>query len=40
LRGGFVGCVPGRMLKNPGNVGLALDGQRNSPLAFLGFIPG
>src|SRR5262249_54345667 len=35
LCGGFVGCVPGRVLKNTGNVGLALDGQLNSPLAFL-----
>src|SRR5262249_28725183 len=24
---GFVGCMPGRMLVNPGNVGPALDGQ-------------
>ena len=35
LGGGFVGCMPGRMLVNPGNVGLALDGQMRSPLAFL-----
>ena len=27
LRGGFIGCVPGRMLIDPGNVGFALDGQ-------------
>ena len=27
LRGGFVGCVPGGMLVDPGNVGFALDGQ-------------
>src|SRR5581483_2846344 len=27
LRGGFVGCVPGGMLIDPGNIGLALDGQ-------------
>ena len=27
LCGGFIGCVPGRMLVDPGNVGLALDGQ-------------
>jgi hypothetical protein len=26
LCGGFIGCVPGRMLVNPGNVGFALDG--------------
>ncbi len=35
LRSGFVGCVPGRMLIDAGNVGLALDGQIASPLAFL-----
>ena len=34
LCGGFIGCVPGRMLIDPGNVGLALDGQYGSPLAF------
>src|SRR5204863_3558434 len=27
LGGGLVGCVPGGMLENPGNVGLALYGQ-------------
>ena len=27
LCGGFIGCVPGRMLVDPGEVGLALDGQ-------------
>jgi hypothetical protein len=27
LRGGFIGCVPGRMFVDPGNVGPALDGQ-------------
>ena len=27
LGGGFVGCMPGGVLKDPGNVGLALDGQ-------------
>jgi hypothetical protein len=27
LCGGFIGRVPGRMLVDPGNVGLALDGQ-------------
>ena len=27
LRRGFIGCVPGWMLVDPGNVGLALDGQ-------------
>jgi hypothetical protein len=35
LCGGFIGCVPGWMLVDPGNVGLALDGQPNSPLVFL-----
>ena len=35
LRGGFVGCMPGRMLVNPGDVGLAFDRQCSSPLAFL-----
>src|SRR6185437_9914858 len=32
--GGFVGCVPGWMLIDPGNVGLAPDGQYGTPLAF------
>jgi hypothetical protein len=27
LCGGFIGCVPGWMLVDPGNVGFALDGQ-------------
>src|ERR1700739_2296534 len=27
LCGGFIRCMPGRMLVDPGNVGLALDGQ-------------
>jgi hypothetical protein len=27
LCGGFVGCMPGRMLVNPGDIGLALDAQ-------------
>ncbi|MGY4371568.1 hypothetical protein ACVW1A_007633 [Bradyrhizobium sp. LB1.3] len=36
LSGGFVRRMPGRVFKNPGNVGLALDGQNfRSPLAFL-----
>ena len=35
LRSGFVRCVPGRMLINPGDVGLALDRQYGSPLVFL-----
>jgi hypothetical protein len=35
LRGGFVRRMPGRVLVDPGNVGLALDGQLKSPLAFL-----
>jgi len=35
LGGGFVGCMPGGMLVDPGNVGLALDGQLQSPLAFV-----
>ena len=35
LCGGFIGRVPGGMFVNPGNVGLALDTQYDSPLAFL-----
>ncbi len=35
LRGRFVGCVPGRMLVDPGQIGLALDAQYGSPLVFL-----
>ena len=35
LRGGFVGGMPGRMLVNSGDVGLAFDRQCSSPLAFL-----
>src|SRR3954468_21801372 len=35
LRGGFVRRVPGRVFVDPGNVGLAFDGQIRSPLAFL-----
>jgi hypothetical protein len=35
LWGGFVGCMPGRMLVNPGEIGLALDRQLGSPLVFL-----
>jgi hypothetical protein len=27
LCGGFIGCVPGRMFVDPGNVGLAFDTQ-------------
>jgi hypothetical protein len=34
LCGGFIRCVPGRMLVNPGDVGLALDRQYGTPLAF------
>jgi hypothetical protein len=39
LRGGFVGCVTSRMLVNPGNVGLALDGQLDLRWRFLIFFP-
>jgi hypothetical protein len=35
LCGGFIRCVPGRMLVDPGDVGLALDRQNGTPLAFL-----
>src|SRR6202035_1470571 len=35
LRGGFIGCMPGGMLVDPGDVGLALDRQSGSPLVFL-----
>ena len=35
LRGGFIGCMPGRMLVNPGQIGLALDTQSRPPLVFL-----
>src|ERR1700679_3320685 len=34
LCGGFVGCMPGRMLVDPGDIGLALDTQYVAPLAF------
>src|SRR5947207_166933 len=34
LRGGFVGRIPGWMLVNPGDIGLALDAQYGAPLAF------
>jgi hypothetical protein len=35
LRRGFIGCMPGWMLVNPGDVGPALDTQYGAPLAFL-----
>jgi hypothetical protein len=35
LCGGFIGRMPGRMLENPGEIGLAPDTQSYSPLAFL-----
>src|SRR5260370_35567164 len=35
LCGGFVGCMPGWMLVNPGEIGLAFNAQYSSPLAFL-----
>jgi len=37
LRRGFIGCMPGWMLVNPGDVGLALDTQCGAPLAFFVF---
>jgi hypothetical protein len=35
LCGGFIGCMPGWMLENPGEIGLAFSAQYSSPLAFL-----
>src|SRR5439155_19549208 len=37
LRGGFVGRMPGWVLVDPGDVGLALDAQYGAPLAFFLF---
>src|SRR4051812_17535627 len=40
LRSGFIGRMPGWMLVDPRDVGLALDGQFGAPLALLVTIPG
>ena len=37
LRGGFIGCMPGWVLVDPGDVGLALDAQYGAPLGVFLF---